>query len=233
MGKWAKTVLYILGSALLTHWIPFSSFFRNVDTMIHEFSHALVAMLLSGKVMAIELYRDHSGVTQAIPTSYWSTIPIAMAGYMFASLFAWALFALYAANRQRAGLNVITAVAALSLVFFVRNPFGVTWLCGFIILNVLMYLLPSDRVRNFYFLLIAFLSLEESVFGPLWLLYLAATSPGQAGDAALLASHSPLPAVFWAALFSLFALWCAKQAIVAFSGRKSRERRTTGAYRAS
>lgn len=223
-----KTVLYVLGSAFLTHWIPFSSFFRNVDTMIHEFSHALVAMLLSGKVMSIELYRDHSGVTHALPTTAWSTIPIALAGYMLASLFAWALFALYAQGRQRAGLNVITAVAVLSLVFFVRNPFGVSWLAGFIILNVLMYLVPSQSIRNFYYLLIAFLSLEESVFGPLWLIYASSATPGQAGDATVLASRTVLPSIVWSVWFTLFSLWCAKQAIVAFSGRKGRAPRPSG-----
>lgn len=36
MSNWVKTILFLIGSALLTHWIP-SSFFRNLDTMVHEF----------------------------------------------------------------------------------------------------------------------------------------------------------------------------------------------------
>lgn len=63
MNKWLKTLLFLAGSALLTRFIPFSSLFRNLDTMFHEFGHALVTLLLSGSVLRIELYPDHSGVT--------------------------------------------------------------------------------------------------------------------------------------------------------------------------
>ena len=81
MSNWVKTILFLIGSAVLTHWIP-SSFFRNLDTMVHEFGHAVVTLALSGKVMYIELYSDHSGVTLFIdyevmgdyPVSLWQVI---------------------------------------------------------------------------------------------------------------------------------------------------------------
>jgi hypothetical protein len=48
----------MLITAFLTRFIPFSEFFRNVDTLVHELSHALVTLLLSGSVMFINLYAD-------------------------------------------------------------------------------------------------------------------------------------------------------------------------------
>ncbi|MGG1518774.1 M50 family metallopeptidase [Paenibacillus oryzisoli] len=218
MSNWVKTILFLIGSAILTHWLP-SSFFRNLDTMVHEFGHAAVTLALSGKVMYIELYRDHSGVTYSQLTKSWALIPVSLAGYMTASLFAWFLFSAYAKGKQRLGLQVMTGLSALSLVLFVRNGFGVSFLLGFIIVTVLALALAPKWLRDFYYLLLAFLCLEESVFGPLSLVVYSAQNSRAAGDATNLAAHTGVPAIVWAVLFSLFALWCAKQAVQAFLGR--------------
>ncbi|TBL69840.1 M50 family metallopeptidase [Paenibacillus thalictri] len=220
MSNWLKTILFLLGSAFLTHFIPFSSFFRNLDTMVHEFGHAVVTLALSGKVMYIELYGDHSGVTYSSVSSSWSLIPISLAGYMTASLFAVFLFHSYAKGKQRLGLQIMTLIALISLILFVRNQFGMLWLIGFIILNVLVLAFGAKWIRNFYYLLLSFLTLEESVFGALSLVLYASTNPAKAGDASNLSRMTGIPSIAWAVLFSLFALWCAKLAIQAFAGTR-------------
>lgn len=217
MSNWVKTILFLIGSTLLTRLIP-SSFFRNLDTMVHEFGHAVMTLALSGKVMYIELYADHSGVTYSTVTKAWAFIPISLSGYMTASLFAWFLFGTYAREKQKLGLQAATLIAILSLTLFVRNPFGIMWLLGFIALNAFMLFLSPKWLRNFYYLLLAFLCLEESVFGPLSLILSALHNSAQAGDATNLSLHTFIPAVFWAGWFSLFALWCAKRSIQAFLG---------------
>jgi hypothetical protein len=222
MSNWLKTILFLIGSAMLTHLFP-SSFFRNLDTMIHEFGHAVMTLALSGKVQYINLYSDHSGVTISAITKSWSVIPISLAGYMTAALFAWYLFSAYSRGRQRLGLQVITLFAILSLVLFVRNAFGITWLIGFIALNLVMMLLGKiGWIRDFYYLLLAFLCLEESVFGPVSLMMIAWSDPSHAGDAANLSRATGIPALFWAIVFTIFALWCAKHAVQAFLGRSKR-----------
>jgi hypothetical protein len=225
MSKWLLTVLFLIGSAFLTHLIPFSSFFRYLDTTIHEFGHALVTLLLSGKVMYIELYADHSGVTKSLMTRSWSIIPVALAGYMAASLFAWLLFALNARDLHRRGLLFVTLMAMLSLVLFVRNGYGMVWLAGFIALNLVVMLWGGRTLTRWYYLLVAFLTLEESVFGPFSLLMLAMERPGRAGDASLLAQETVVPALVWAALFMVFALWCAKRALECFFGGSRRPKK--------
>lgn len=213
MGSLLKTILLLMVSAVLTHLIPFSGFFRNVDTLVHEFGHALVTLVLSGHVMFIELYQNHSGVTYSSVTRAWSLIPIAMAGYMTASLFAWFLFRMQALGRQRFGLQIMTVIGVLALILFVRNPYGMAWLGGWIALNIVMLAFAPNWLRNGYYMLIAFLSLEESVFGPISLTLTAAVDPRKAGDATNLALHTPLPAVFWGAVFSVFAIWCATRGL--------------------
>ncbi|GFZ94614.1 hypothetical protein GCM10008018_46220 [Paenibacillus marchantiophytorum] len=218
MSNWVKTILFLVGSALLTHWIP-SSFFRNLDTMVHEFGHAVVTLALSGKVMYIELYADHSGVTYSSISKSWALIPVSLAGYMTASVFAWFLFSAYAKGKQRLGLQVMIALSGLSLALFVRNGFGIMFLIGFMALTIIVLALAPKWLRDFYYLLMAFLCLEESVFGPLSLVLYAWQNSRAAGDASNLANHTGIPAIAWALFFTLFALWCAKRAVQAFLGR--------------
>ncbi len=230
MRNWLKTILFLIGSAILTHLIP-SSFFRNLDTMVHEFGHAAVTLALSGKVMYIELYADHSGVTLSSVTKPWSLIPIALAGYITASLFAWFLFYAFSRGKQTLGLQIATLIAALSLLLFVRNPYGMMWIIGFIVINVLVLAFGPRWLQNFYYVLLSFLCLEESVFGPLSLTVSAAIDPRQAGDATNLGLHTGVPAVIWGGAFALFSLWCAKQSIQAFIGRGSGRKKRHTAYK--
>ncbi|MBY0012614.1 M50 family metallopeptidase [Paenibacillus typhae] len=226
MNKWLKTVLFLAGSALLTRLIPFSSVFRNLDTMFHEFGHALVTLLLSGQVLRIELYADHSGVTYSAVEAGLRPVLVSLSGYPLASLFALLLFYLYAAGRERWGLLLSSLVALIMLVLYVRGGFGMLWLGGFIALNLsLLYIWP--KALKYYYLFLAFLTLEESVMGTLFLLSASLLSPSRAGDAANLAGLTVLPAVFWAALFFLFALLCAKWSLACFF-RKERAKVTRG-----
>lgn len=221
MNKWLKTILFLAGSAFLTRLIPFSSLFRNLDTMIHEFGHALVTLLLSGSVLRIELYADHSGVTYSAIEAGVGAIWVSLSGYLFASLFALLLFYLYRKGRHKWGLILVTVVAAVMLALYVRGSFGVFWLSGFITLNILM-LAFWKKASKYYYLLLAFLTLEESVLGTLFLVYASVTSPTRAGDASHLAQVTPIPAIVWALLFFLFSLLCAKWALSLFFKREQR-----------
>ncbi|TNJ61065.1 M50 family metallopeptidase [Paenibacillus hemerocallicola] len=219
MSRWMITILFLVGSAILTNWIPFSSFFRNVDTMVHELGHAVTTLVLSGQVLYIELYSNHSGVTYSYIERGWRTIPLGLSGYITASLFAAFLFSLYGKGKLKAGFIAMTLLAVVSLAFFVNNSFGVMWLIGFMIVNVIAMLVPFEWFRKFYYLLVSFICLEESVMGPIHLILLSVTRPGQAGDASSLSRATHIPAIVWAVLFLVIALLCARKAIAAFVGR--------------
>jgi hypothetical protein len=213
MGRWIVTLSLLVGCFVLTEWLPFSPYFRNMDTMIHEFGHAATTLLLSGEVQYIHLYEDHSGVTLSAVQSGWRLIPVAMSGYMTASLFAVILFALHRHQQYRLGLVLVTATALISLILFVRNDFGAQWLLGFIGINAVAFVLPIAFIRTGYYLLLAFLTLVESVVGTITITVLSVTTPGGAGDAANLANVTGVPALVWSLIFLVFSLWCAKRAI--------------------
>ncbi|MGG6310393.1 M50 family metallopeptidase [Paenibacillus macerans] len=212
MNKWLKALLFLLGAALLTRLVPFSDWFRMLDTMVHELGHAVATLLMSGRVLRIELNPDHSGVTYSVLTSGWSQLAVSLAGYVTASLFAMALFYGYSRQKQAAGLAVISGLALASILLFVRSGYGLGWLIAFIVVNAL-FLLIGGRIRNFYYLLLAFLCLEESVMGPATLLLRALTHPSQAGDAANLAQLTGVPAMVWALLFLVISMICAMSAL--------------------
>lgn len=225
MNKWLKTLLFLAGSALLTRFIPFSSLFRNLDTMFHEFGHALATLVLSGSVQRIELYADHSGVTYSVIQAGGKAILVSLAGYPLASLFSLLLFYLYRKGRQKWGLLLAAAVALIMLIFYVHGGFGMIWLSGFILLTLCMVFL-WPKAGKYYYLFLSFLTLEESVMGTLFLVSAAVFTPSHAGDAANLAGLTPMPAVFWAVLFFLFSLLCAKLALGFFFQKEGQRRRS-------
>lgn len=221
MNKWLKALLYLLGAAILTRFIPFSNWFRMLDTMIHEFGHAIATLFASGQVRRIELYADHSGVTYSLVAAGWSHFFVALAGYTSASLFSIAMFFSYSRWRHTTGIVIITILALLSAVLFVRNNYGLIWLFIFIAINIFMLFL-GEKILSFYYLLLSFLCLEESVMGPITLLVAAITSPNQAGDATSLANITGIPAVLWALFFLAFSILCARFALGLYWNRKPR-----------
>lgn len=212
MSSWVKMALFVLVTALLTRLVPYSEFFRNVYTLVHEMAHAVTTLLLSGSVLYIHLYADQSGVTHSLIQAGWRSIPIALAGYTGAALFAWLLFRLQASQREKTGLIIVAAIAALGLLLFVRNTYGMLWCAGFTVITLLIGLLAPGWLRVFYASLVAFICLVESVISSVTILALSILEPASAGDAANLSRATYLPAAVWGAFFTLFSLWCAKNA---------------------
>lgn len=215
MNKWINTILLLIASAVLTRLIPFSSLFRNLNTMIHEFGHAMITLITSGQVSGIELNADHSGVTYTRISSMWSGLPIGLAGYMGSSLFVIVLFYLYHKRKQKEGIVLTGIIALIMLILYVHHGFGLYWLIGFVIVSGVMVIAP-EWLRNGYYLLILFLTLEESVLSSITILWLSMTSPAGAGDAAGLAQQFGIPAVVWGVLFAGFSLWCAHRSLQLF-----------------
>ncbi|MFC7679152.1 M50 family metallopeptidase [Paenibacillus sp. GCM10028914] len=230
MNKWLKTILYLALAATLTRFIPFSSWFRIMDTMIHELGHAVTTLMLSGRVLSIALNPDHSGTTLSVLAPGWRTTLVSVSGYLSASLFAVLMFYGYAKRKQGEGLLLISGIALLMILLFVRNGYGLIWLTIFIVITLVFYFLGT-HIRNAYYLLLAFLSLEESVMGPFSLLVYSFRQPSGAGDAANLAYTTMLPAWIWSLLFLVFALWCAKLALSLFwRKRPAVQSRTRNSY---
>ena len=223
MLSWLRTGIIIVVTIILTRLIPFSPFFQNVNTLIHELSHAIIALLLKGSVMQIHLFADQSGVTYTTFAEGWMMIPIGLAGYIGSALFAVMLFALFAKNKIRAGLAIVAVCAGVALILFVRNDYGAAWCAGFTIITILVCWVAPGWLQKSYYLLIAFICLVESIISSLIILLLSLTDPSAAGDAASLSSATFLPAAVWAVLFVAVSLWCARVSIAQLFRRPVRQ----------
>lgn len=118
----------------------------------------------------------------------------------------------YSRQQQAAGLVLISMLALISLLLFVRSGYGRGWLILFVLVNAAFFLW-GGRIRNFYYLLLSFLCLEESVLGPVTLLLNSIVSPSQAGDATNLAQLTGVAPLVWSLIFVMISLLCALSAL--------------------
>lgn len=202
---------YLLVVAFLLPKIPFvGKFFNVINTLVHELGHALMALLLEGKVVHIQIFKDTSGVTVTKSRSGVAAFFVSIAGYPFAAatglLCAWLLSIGY-------GKWIVIGLSLLFLfvmVLWIRNVYGVIWVIVFCLLNgVLVFYLKKpvyiEIAAWFYTLMI----IIESVWSSLVLLYLSIFQPDQSGDAANLRNATYIPAFVWALLFVAFSGWMA------------------------
>ena len=95
-------------------------------TAVHEGGHAVAARLVGRRVVAVHLRADTSGVTyHAGSAGRISRLVTTVAGYPAPGLLAVAGAALCATGRPRAWLGLLAALAAIGLLLWVRNLFGV------------------------------------------------------------------------------------------------------------
>lgn len=202
-------------SVVLTRFLPFRDYFRNLGTMVHEWAHAVMALVLSGTVYEIRLFADLSGVTMTSVDVGWKSALVGLAGYCGTSLFALFMFWTIARGRIGYGYLAILAVGVSSLIF-VRNAYGLIWVLVFLVLTFMMWRRAGQFLHQAYYWFLSFLLLEDSVYSALTVLLIALLDPRHAGDATNLARRAFLPAVFWGALFAAWAVVCALIALRMF-----------------
>src|SRR5688572_1867985 len=122
---WVAAAVSLVAS--LTAWGPLVLYpFKLFTTWVHECGHALATVLVGGRVQAITIAPDTSGLTLGlIPASTLARGLVASAGYLGAALFGCVLMA--AARVERWAHAILLATGGcllLSAAFWMRNLFG-------------------------------------------------------------------------------------------------------------
>lgn len=182
-------------------------FFNIINTALHEFGHAIMALLLNGQVRRIELFRDSSGITTTQSDSKIKTFLISLAGYPFAVSVAYVAFYLLHHDAAQGFVIGISLLFLLMLLLWIRNAYGILWVLLFCGLNFFLISLKDPKYLNMAALFYATAILTESVSSVLVLLFLSVKSAQKAGDAANLAKITHVPAVFWSLLFAAYTGW--------------------------
>lgn len=210
---------YLLVVAFLLPRIPVvGKFFNIINTLIHELGHALMSLILNGKVSTIQIFQDTSGVTTTKSDSKFKSILVSLAGYPFASAFAFVCFYLLSVGYTKWILVGLPVIFILMLIFWIRNWYGFAWVLIFTLINiVLIYFWRNDTVNEAIAWFYSLMVLVESVWSTWVLVTLSVKTPDKAGDATNLHRFTHIPSVIWAVLFALFALLMAYLSLVRVS----------------
>lgn len=212
-NKPAFYIAYLLGFVI--PFIPYAGNFVGVlNTLFHEFSHALMALLSSGEAEQIQLESDSSG-TARTKSKYWlGKVITVLAGYTGASVSAVVLSWLYLHYGFKGLIFFVLSVGLSTLILWIRNLFGWIWLLVFLSINVVLYLYGSALHQEIFAGLCLGISGVKMLSSTITLIRLSVSQPAKAGDAGLLQQFTYIPAVLWAIFFMLFALYCLRWQLV-------------------
>lgn len=196
--------------ALILPRVPVvGKFFNIINTAIHEFGHAIVALIMQGKVHKIELMRDTSGSTVTQCPTTFGNILVSLAGYPFAAFAGWFLCYLNEVGYQQGLMLGLSILMMAMLIFWIRNWYGLIWIVLFCALNGWLIYTGNPQYINIAALFYAIVVMIEAISSTLILVVLSIKDGHSAGDATNLAKFTHIPAFFWALLFLAFSCWMA------------------------
>jgi len=206
--QWFWVAIAVSLIASLTPWGPTLLYpFKLFTTWVHETSHALMTVLVGGRVTAVTIDPDTSGLTHGlVPASRVARGLVASAGYLGAALVGCLLMA--ATRVERRARSILYGVGAFMLVtavVWMRNLFGVVVVLAW---GLALVTMARRRMANALRFLLSLLAVQvalNSVYD-IRVLFLV-NGPS---DAATMARLFLLPAWFWAAtwmLMSVAMLW--------------------------
>lgn len=176
---------------------------RSINTLIHELSHAFMAIVTGGQVTEIKLNENASGSCTTKSNSGFKGFLVSFAGYTFSALFSYLLFFSIGKSWSYYFFYIFTAASALAIIFWIRNLYGIIWTLIFISLNLAIILIPfaMPKYTNHIIFVLGAIIAIDNFLATTSLLTRAFKEPKKAGDATNLAKATRIPAIFWALLF--------------------------------
>jgi hypothetical protein len=201
-GKVAILLACVVAGALLWDY-PLMLPLKLLVVMMHESGHALASLLVGGSVDRITLAADQSGAClSSLPQGLFGQIVVYSAGYVGSTLAGGML--ILTTYRFRLGRWVLGAacvwLAAMGLLY-ARDPFTLLFCAvAAAAMGLGAKLLPAGAVEAVNLFLAAFSTLYavRDLQDDLW-----SSAVRSQSDAALLAQITYVPAVVWAALWTL------------------------------
>lgn len=189
----------------LTRWGTLALYpFRLFTTWVHECGHAIMTLIVGGRVNSIVIERSAAGVTSSlIPEGRVAQGLVASAGYLGASVVGCAL--LVAARRKQDAHGILWTIGAfmlVTLVIWIRNPFGFAVVLVWSVALIALSRQGSGPVSSFVLSLLAVQVALDSVYD-IRVLFLV---HGGHSDAETMAKLFVLPAWAWASLWMLMSI---------------------------
>ena len=175
--------------------------FRVYNTLFHELGHGVMSLVSSGQVHSIELFSNAGGVAVTSNKTWISKFLVSIAGYPFSTAISWLMLTQLSGYNQLYLAYGILGIYVLSLVFWVRNKYGIIWLLANILLVGLAIYFNQHQYTKLYLFIIGSFIMLESIWSCLIILYISAENPSEAGDSKNLRDLTFVPAIVWSLVF--------------------------------
>ncbi|WP_169823058.1 M50 family metallopeptidase [Anaerobacillus alkalilacustris] len=192
---------YIVAALVICHIPIVRRIFCTINTLVHESGHAIAALITSGKVYSVSLYLNNEGLAEVGTKSWLSRVIVSYAGYTTSSVAAFVSFYFIYSNKLEFIFYGLLGLAIINLILWVRNIFGIIWLCTFIGFSFYIDYHHLFGLKEALVLLSASIILIHSISSAFTIFYLSIFQPSHAGDATSLKIHTFLPAFFWGFIF--------------------------------
>ncbi|MFA6200591.1 MAG: M50 family metallopeptidase [Bacteroidales bacterium] len=192
--------------------------FRSINTLIHELSHAIMALLTGGDVTEIKLNDNASGSCTTKSKGKFKTFLVSSAGYISSALFSLLLFYSLGKEWNQYFFYLFLSISVIALIFWIRNAYGIIWTLTFASLNFALILIPYaiPKYSNHILLIFGLLIAIDNLLACLTLLYISIVTPKKAGDATNIAKTTKIPAFFWSLLFLAITLYIGYKSYLLF-----------------
>jgi hypothetical protein len=204
----ALLVLVVLMNVPYGHYVLYP--FKLFSTWVHEMSHGLAALALGGEFESLKVYADGSGLAYTRrPDARLATAFVASAGYTGTAFMGMVLLlARRLPKVGRVGTAALGALMLLSMVFWVRNVFGLAavGVIGAVLLAV--GLKAKDEIADLVFAFLAATCSLNAITSIRTLFSSNLVVNGQSvggSDATTVADALLLPSAFWAAAWMVLA----------------------------
>jgi hypothetical protein len=197
IGNWFWLAVAVSLVVSLTPWAPMVLYpFRLFTTWVHECSHALMTVLVGGRVMSITIEPDASGMTHSlVPAGRVARGLVTSAGYLGAAVVGCLLMAATRIERRAQVIFLsLGAFMLLTLVLWMRNTFGFVVVLAWAVVLLTLARRRNARAPRFLLSLIAVQVALNSVYD-IRVLFLIDRGPS---DAATMARLFLLPSWVWA-----------------------------------
>jgi len=209
LDKGDRRLLLVLLLSILMMNIPYVQYafypFKIFATWIHEMFHGVTALVFGGSIEKVTIHADPSGLT-------WYALPLgsstgqfftASMGYMGTSLFGALLLILRRNKRAQQGILLLIGIAILlTVIFYIRNTFGIVSMLALAAAFVFLALYLSN---NYAELFVHLLAAQCCLNALLDIKVLYSVTKGRS-DAHAVAEQIGLWPWFWASIWLLLSL---------------------------
>lgn len=202
--------ILLLTALLLTRIPVLGKYFRSVNTLVHEAGHAFMTLLLSGEVIAVNIFADTSGTTVTKAKSKFAQALIALAGYPVSAITGLLSLFLYYHGYYLYILFILSSIALIIMILSLRNMYGLFWAGTFVVLNLLLIYFNNKTLIYAFSTFYSVIIFTDAIISSVVLLVLSIKQSKKAGDATNLQKITKIPAALWAIVmlaFTLFISW--------------------------